>query len=317
MKDRSQYPAPILLAAFATLAIVPAPLRAWGGKGHEIQARVAVATLPAEMPPFFRESSEELAFLITEPDRWRTSEQPALTETTGVNHTFKYELAPRPLPRNRHLYLIEMAKHAAFDPKPGAGYRDFGTSPYGIQEWTEMLTAAFRRWRAMPETTPAEIARKRMHEKSILFMAGVLGHWVTDSSQPMHASIHVHGWHPSAPNPKGYVGKDLHRRFETTYVDRAIELADVMPLVSQKPRLLGDWLREAETYLAATNSHVEQVYIWDLQAPFGEGKEPAAAKPFTAARLADGARMLRDVWHSAWVRSGTPVPKFEANAAAR
>lgn len=317
MENPTARSAPILLAAGVLLALAPLPLRAWGLKGHEIQARVAVGALPAEMPAFFRDSSEELAFLITEPDRWRTSEQPALTETTGVNHTFKYELAPRPLPRNRHLFLIELVKSGKVSSAGSAGVKDFGTSPYGIQEWAEMLTAAFRRWRAMPETTPAEVTRKRIHEKSILFMAGVLGHWVTDSSQPMHASIHVHGWHPSVPNPKGYVGKDLHSRFESRYVDRAIELADVAPLVDRKPRLLGDWLREAESHVAAANAHVEQIYLWDLQAPFGGGNEPAAAKPFTAARLADGARMLRDTWHTAWVRSGSPVPKFEANAASR
>lgn len=287
---------------------------AWGTKGHEMQARTAIKALPAEFPAFFRDAEEEMAFLITEPDRWRTSEQPALTETAGPNHTFKWELAPKPLPANRHLFLVELARSKDFDASKKGAIREFGTGPYGLQEWAEMLTAAFRRWRAMEEKTPADIARKRMHEKSILFMAGVLGHWVTDLSQPIHASIHVHGWHPSVPNPHGYTGpdKDPHGRFESQYVDRTIELRDVSALVKEPPRLVGDWLREAEKYVAATNSHVEQVYIWDKQAPWGSGREPTEAKPFTAARLADGARMLRDVWYTAWVRSGQPVPKYEA-----
>jgi hypothetical protein len=312
MKRHPCWPALLLVL---TVAPAPLPLRAWGSKGHEIQARVAVAALPAGVPVFFRGAEEELAFLITEPDRWRTSEQPALTETAGANHTFKWELAPRPLPRNRHLFLIALVKAGKLDGTKGAEVREFGTGPYGIQEGAEMLTAAFRRWRTMPETTPAEAARKRMHEKSILFMAGVVGHWVTDLSQPMHASIHVHGWHASAPNPNGYAGKELHSRFETRYVERAIERADVASRVTAEPRLLGDWLREAERYIAETNSHVEQVFAWDRLTPFGAGNEPAEAKPFTAARLADGARMIRDLWYTAWVRSGSPVPKFEAAGA--
>ena len=314
----TRFPAAFLhLALFGALAAAVGPAFAWGSKGHEMQARTAIRALPAELPAFFREAEEEMAFLISEPDRWRTSEQPALTETAGVNHTFKWELAPKPLPANRHLFLVELARSKTFDAAKKGAIRDFGMGPYGLQEWAEMLTAAFRRWRAMEEKTPAEIARKRMHEKSILFMAGVLGHWVTDLSQPMHASIHVHGWHPSVPNPHGYTGpdKDPHARFESQYVDRAIELADVAALVEGKPRLVGDWLREAEKHVAATNSHVEQVYIWDKQAAWGSGKEPAEAKPFTAARLADGARMLRDVWYTAWVRSGQPVPKYEAGKA--
>lgn len=316
--DPIRYPAVFTrLALFGLLAGSVVPAFAWGSKGHEMQARTAIRALPAELPAFFRESEEEMAFLITEPDRWRTSEQPALTETAGVNHTFKWELAPKPLPANRHLFLVELARSKTFDAAKKGAIRDFGMGPYGLQEWAEMLTAAFRRWRAMEEKTPAEIARKRMHEKSILFMAGVLGHWVTDLSQPMHASIHVHGWHPSVPNPHGYTGpdKDPHGRFESQYVDRAIELADVSALVEGKPRLVGDWLREAEKHVAATNSHVEQVFIWDKQAAWGSGKEPAEAKPFTAARLADGARMLRDVWYTAWIRSGQPVPKYEAGKA--
>ena len=70
--------------------------------------------------------------------------------------------------------------------------------------------------------------------------------------------------------------------------------------------MLGSWLREMGRYFEANNRHVEQIYRWDKQAPFGSGQEPPEAKRFTAARLADGARMLRDVWHSAWVKSGRP-----------
>lgn len=296
------------LAAAAALLLGPGAgsAHAWGAKGHQMQARAALRGLPAEVPAFFRQASDEMAFLISEPDRWRTSEQPSLTETTGVNHTFKWELAPKPLPANRHLFLVELAKQDKLNPPHTV--RDFGTAPYAIQEWSEMLTAALRRWRAMPEESATDRTVKRMHERSILFMAGVLGHWVTDTSQPMHASVHVHGWHASAPNPHGYAGVELHSRYESRYVDRAIAQADVDALVDGKPRLLGDWLREAETHIAASNAHVEQIYAWDKESPFAGGEEPKAAVAFTAARLADGARMLRDAIYTAWVRSGEPLP---------
>lgn len=296
--------------ALLALSLSSPSAQAWSAKGHQIQAHLALVNLPAEMPGFFRTADAEMAYLISEPDRWRNAEQPALDETTGVNHTFRWEIAPRPLPANRHFFLIELAKQGKIDARTN-GVREYGTGPYGMQEWAEMLTGAFRRWRAMPETTPAEIAQKRMHEHSILFIAGVLGHWVTDMSNPIHASIHVHGWHPSVPNPHGYVGRedDPHGRYENKYLNRVIGLDDVAPLVAGQPRLLGDWLREAETYVAASNAHVEQIFAWDKQARFGDGKEAAEAKPFTAARLADGARELRDYWYTAWVRSGEPMPK--------
>lgn len=297
----------VILTLTALAAIGPAAPRswAWGAKGHQMQARAALHALPVDLPAFFRESGEPMAYLISEPDRWRTSEQPGLTETTGPNHNFKWELVPHPLPANRHLFLIELAKQGKLDPP--AAVRDFGTGAYAIQEWSEMLTAAFRRWRAMPESTAAERVIKRQHEQSILFMAGVLGHWVTDLSEPMHASVHIHGWNSSVPNPDGYTSTDVHGRFESGYVNRAISPADVAALVDNKPRLLGDWLREAEKYIADTNSHIEEIFIFEKQAPFGSGREPAAAVPFTCARLAAGARMLRDVWYTAWMRSQEPL----------
>lgn len=297
------------LLALTTIFLHTSLAYAWGAKGHQMQARVALAKLPSDMPVFFRGSSEEMAMLISEPDRWRSSEEPDLDDTTGPNHTFRWEIAPKPLPPTRYAFIIELAKQGKIDATPGS-VRQYGTAPYGMQEWAEMLTGAFRRWRAMPEKTPEEIARKRMQEKSILFIAGVLGHWVTDMSQPIHASIHVHGWDPSVPNPHGYAGHndDPHGRYEAKYVDRTIELNDVATLVDSRPRVLGDWLPEAETYIAATNSHVEQIFAWDKEARFGDGHEPAEAKPFTAARLADGARELRDYWYTAWVRSGEPMP---------
>jgi hypothetical protein len=307
---RSRYMLPLLLLTASVLNAGPA--QAWGAKGHQIQARLALANLPPETPTFFRDANEEMAMLISEPDHWRTAEEPDLDETTGVNHTFRWEIAPKPLPANRHFFIIELARQGKIDATKNS-LRAYGTAPYGMQEWAEMLTGAFRRWRAMPETTPEEITRKRMQEKSILFIAGVLGHWVTDMSNPIHASIHVHGWSPSVPNPNGYAGPkdDPHGRYESAYLNRVIEQGDVAPLVDGKARVVDDWLREAETYIAATNSHVEQIYAWDKQGRFGDGNEPPAAKPFTAARLADGARELRDYWYTAWVRSGQPMPEKE------
>ena len=291
--------------AIAAALLAPQALYPWGAKGHQMQARAALRSIKSHMPAFFGDAAEELAFLINEPDRWRTSEQPALTVNLGADHTFKWELAPRPLPATRHQFLIDLAKQGKLDPPHSA--KDYGTAAYGIQEWAEMLTAAFRRWSAMPEADAVERARKRQHERSILFMAGVLGHWVTDTSQPMHASVHVHGWHPSQPNPNKYTGTDLHSRFESKYVNAVISQAHVDSLVDGKPRRVGDWLREAETHIAASNAHVEQIFAWDKESPFGGGEEPKAAVAFTSARLADGARLLRDIWYTAWLRSGEPI----------
>jgi hypothetical protein len=297
----------IAAACLCAVLVLPAPAGAWGGKGHSMQAQTALEKLPAGMPPFFTSAVEQLKALASEPDRWRTGEQPSLAATTGPDHSLKWEIVPKPLPRNRYQFIIQLVQSGKLAVEK-VSVQDFGSSPYAIAEWAEMLTGAFRRWRAAPESTAAERASKRHHEQSILFMAGILAHWTTDGSNPMHVSIHIHGWSPLVPNPNGYEGKDLHARYESKYLDAAVGQQDVARFVKEEPRLLGNWLSEAADYIEACNRHVEQIYIWDKTAPFGSGQEPAEARPFTAARLADGARMLRDVWYSAWVKSGLPAP---------
>jgi hypothetical protein len=313
MKERVSFYCGALFV-LASVSMNAGPAQAWGAYGHQIAARVALANVPADMPVFFRDATDEMAMLISEPDQWRSPEERELKDTTTSDHTIRWEIVPKPLPRTRYAFVIQLAKAGKVTPELFS-VNEYGTAPYAIQEWSEMLTGAFRRWRAMREKTPEDIARKRMQEKSILFIAGVLGHWVTDVANPMHTSVHLMGWSPNVPNPNGYttydpknVQQSLHVRYESTYVDHTIKLSDVAPSVDNKARVIGDWLDEAETHIAASNSHVEQIYIWDKQARFGEGHEPAAAKPFTATRLADGARETRDYWYTAWVRSGEPMP---------
>ncbi|MPZ21027.1 MAG: hypothetical protein GEV06_24470 [Luteitalea sp.] len=275
----------------------------WGLRGHRMQIAATMNVLPADMPAFFRTAGPQLRFLSTEPDRWRTPESPAVVETSGPNHFFSYERAPKVLPRNRHLFLVELIEAGMLDAdRPSLA--PFGLAPYAIQEWADMLSGAFRRWRGMGEDTVERRTEKRQLEQSILFIAGALAHWVTDMSQPMHCSVHLLGWHPSVPNPHGYAtDRSIHGRYETDYVDRVIDGRDVEAALTQRPVELGDWLEESSRYIAACNGHVETIYRWDSEAPFGSGRERAEAKPFTAERLAEGAAMLRDVWVTAWRRS--------------
>lgn len=280
-------------------------LDAWGLKAHQMQVRAAMTALPHDMPAFFLASEEALVLLGTEPDRWRTTDTPAASETTGPEHFFSWEIAPKPLPPNRTEFLAAIAHRGDFELRPLTMKR-WGSSPYAIQEWGEMLTNAFLRWRNMPETTESERFVKRRHEESVLFIAGVLSHWVMDSSQPMHCSVHILGWNPDYPNPNGYTtNRDIHTRYETQYVDANIRLSDIQSRVTQPARELGPWIDAMAPYIEACNSHVEQIYRWDHTARFGSGKEVPDAKPFTADRIAEGARMLRDVWYTCWRRSAT------------
>ena len=284
--------------------LVQSPLaHAWGNKGHAMSARVAAHALPAEVPAFLRAADVELGYLCPEPDRWRSmAREPALHGATDRDHGFRVEDVTFPLPAQRYEFFQRML----VTPRPGGGtfgYRDLGFAPYAIAELAERLTNGFMRWRNARTRTPVERRIRRQIEENVIYTAGLLGHFVTDTAQPLHTTVHVNGWSPRVPNPRGFVGKDIHPRFELTYVNAALEEADFASLLGP-PRVVGPWLDAALLHIRAAHTHVEELYALDQARPFGAGGESPQAKRFTAERLAAGAEALRDFWYTAWVRSG-------------
>jgi hypothetical protein len=278
---------------------------AWGDKGHQMSARVAVHALPRDMPEFFRSADVELGYLCPEPDRWRDeAREPALRGLTDRDHTFKLEDFTLPLPAHRYDFLLQYAGK----PRPGMpaatfAYRDMTFAPYAIAENAELLTNGFLHWRNAGSATAPERRIKRQIEQDIIYAAGRLAHFVTDTAQPLHTTISPNGWSARLPNPRHFVGTSIHVRFETDYVNAAIEEPDFQALVGPV-RERGPWLDAAMEHIRAAHQHLEELYALDQAHPFGAGGEPPEAKRFTCERLADGARALRDFWYTAWVRSG-------------
>jgi hypothetical protein len=275
----------------------------WGNKGHAMSARVAAHALPPDVPAFLRDADIELGYLCPEPDRWRSeAREPALRGAADRDHGFRVEDVDFPLPAHRYQFFQRMLA----TPRPGGGtfgYQDVGFAPYAIAELSERLTNGLMRWRNARASGPVDKRIKRQIEADIVYVAGLLGHFVTDTAQPLHTTIHVNGWNSRVPNPHRYTGQDIHERFETTYVNAVLEESDFQSLVGPA-KLVGPWLDAALAHIRASHAHVEEVYALDQAHPFGGGGEGAAARRFTAQRLAAGAQALRDFWYSAWVRSG-------------
>jgi hypothetical protein len=295
----------ILILAAGSLSTADA----WGAKGHMMSGRVAAQALPADMPLFFRASSEQLAYLLPEPDRWRgeawgghNGPRQELTNLTAANHNIRMELLDGvKFPVSRNEFIVMMVEKGIV-PREDVNMHKVGLVFYAIVEEMQRLTVEFRLWREQQEAATVDgIALKQIQENAI-FSAGVLGHWITDSGQPLHVTVHSDDWDPRFPNPKNYVTKDIHGRFEGEYVNRAIEESDIRERMTPL-RMLGDWRTEAESHIRRSFSHVEEVYELDRRGSFGSGNEPKEAKDFTATRLAEGASMLRDAWYACWIKS--------------
>ncbi|MGC2637792.1 MAG: TonB family protein [Acidobacteriaceae bacterium] len=296
------------------LCLVGAPSSfGWGSKGHKMINRLAAESLPADMPAFLKtpEAINEIEYLGPEPDRWRSRAEPELTAEQAPDHFIDLELANKigPLPRGRYEYIADLYAYIAAHPAEAAYMRPekVGFQPYITEEVWQRLKSAMRDYRTLSaaheDTKPVDAA--------ILFYAGWLGHYVADGSQPLHTTIQYNGW--VGPNPNGYTtSHDIHWKFESEFVDAAVNASDVQPLVAAV-KTVGDEWDDYLAYLRHTNSLVEQVYQLDKQQAF-DGTGTPEGKQFVAERLAAGASMLRDLYVAAWVKSAEPVPEWHAEA---
>ncbi|MGB9032827.1 MAG: TonB family protein, partial [Acidobacteriaceae bacterium] len=254
------------------------------------------------------------AYLGPEPDRWRSRAEPELSAEQAPDHFIDIEYADLigPLPRQRYEYIAALYAYAAAHPDRAADLRPekVGFQPYITSEVWERLKSAMRDYRqlsaAHQDTKPVEAA--------IVFYAGWLSHYVADGSQPLHVTINFNGW-VAKENPNGYTTDHaIHSRFETTFVDAAINASDVQPLVTPVHPISDEW-DDYLAYLRHSNSLVERVYQLDKDHGF-DGTGTPAAKQFTAERLAAAASMLRDLYVAAWIKSAEPVPDWHDQHAA-
>jgi hypothetical protein len=268
----------------------------WGEAGHVLSGKAAAITIPATMPEFFRKAADQLGYLTAEPDRWRDRSAPAVTDAFNPDHAINLELVPPGglEAKDRFVYLAMLQN---------AGQTSaVGMAPFRTLEMYQRLRVEFRLWR-----TSADPQTRGWIEQRIINDAGILGHYVTDGSEPLHTTINHHGW--IGDNPRGYAtDPQIHSRFESEYVESHIVLSDITSKISGPPRTLTDAQAQIVAYFRATHEQVVPLYELDKKAPFNADTTAPENKVFVVQRLVFGVNMLRDIWWSAWVTSAPPMP---------
>jgi hypothetical protein len=275
----------------------PAADMPWGERGHRLAARVAAAHLPAGVPAFFLNATDQLVYLNPEPDRWREHTLTAMDQAFAYDHYIDLENVPADAldAPDRWEYLRRL-----YDAGLDVPERDAGFLPYRIHELYQRVVTEWRLWR---RAAPGE---RRWIEERIVHDAGILGHYVTDASQPHHTTIHYNGWSADAPNPRGFTTeRDFHARFESTFVRahvRAHHVEAAFP--GPPPRPLDDVRAAIFDHVLESHRQVERLYELEQRVRFDSGGSvPDGHRAFAAERLASGAAMLRDLWWNAWLES--------------
>lgn len=307
--------------------------RAWDYEGHRIVNQLALASLPKDYPQFVQAVAnlERVAFLAGEPDRWRNAPDYALKHSGGswTDHFLDLEYLPEAgidvatLTSFRYDFVVQFAagraKHAQnfapIDPAKNLDHtREWpGFAPWAIAEYYGKLRSGFSYLKVFEELgTPDEIMNA---QANILYVMGVLGHYVGDCAQPLHTTKHYNGW--VGDNPKDYTKwSGLHSWVDGGIIAKAgiktaplvAKIAPAQPIaVMPRPDGRDPLFVSVVDYLQATNRLVEPLYQLEKSGKLGHGEQPMTdeAKAFVESRLLEGGKMLGAIWLTAY-RNAVP-----------
>ena len=313
----------LLLALW--LASLPACF-GWDYEGHHLINHTAVGLLPTNFPAFVStpEARERIAFLAGEPDRWRNTPDLPLRHCNGPDHYFDvddlalYHLDPTALSHFRYEFAgqLAVARAAAPDKFPALSPtqdRDrtkaqIGFLPWAIAENYAKLKSGFSYLKAYEQSgTPEEIANAR---QNIIYIMGVLGHYVGDLTQPLHTTKNYNGW--VGENPAGYTtSKGFHSWIDGGFLakTRMVTAEELRPKLRPARSLWhgqplekhADVFPEVMAVLLANFKLVEPLYQMDKDGKLSPKNEASkAGREFLLGQLALATLTLSDLWFSAW-----------------
>ncbi|MCB9846800.1 MAG: hypothetical protein H6814_00150 [Phycisphaeraceae bacterium] len=308
---------------FVTLGAASAAslAHAWGGVGHIAITELALDAAAYEMPEWVNNAlfRQRVDFMCNEPDRRRGVELVCLDHENNPEHYIDveqladFDLTLGTLPVLRYDYVLAMSEAMHREPErfeqdapdeAGISWMP-GTLPYAMAEDYAKLVAAFRMCRILETFADDDPLRANELEQAraeAAYHMGVLSHWVGDCAQPLHATVHHHGW--VGDNPEGYTTSGRIHGYIDSGVLRAHDLsaATLVGAVHIDPIRIADPANPWPEFIAEIERSLEQVeplYAMerDDQLETDKGRE------FIVERLSDAAGTLSGLYIAAWKQS--------------
>ena len=315
------------LSLFVALMFGAPALHAWNYEGHRLVNELAMAGLPAEFPSFVRvpANAGRIAFLAGEPDRWKNSPDLPLRHENNPDHYLDLEqlewagLDLATLSPLRYEFALQFAagraahpaRFPAIDPEKNADHtREWpGFLPWSITEGFDKLKSAFSYLNAYRKFggTPEEIANA---QANIVYLMGVMGHFVGDGAQPLHDTVHHNGW--VGDNPRGFTtNPQFHAWIDGGFIARVginypglaprarpARLLDTMPKPGERDALFA----VVCGYLQTQNGRVASLYEIEKTGQLKADGTPGSTdgRGFIEEQLLRGGEMLASLWLTAW-----------------
>jgi len=321
-------------SALILLVVGAVPLRAWDYTVHRLVNQLALASLPPEFPEFVHEPAavERIAFLSGEPDRWRNVSDPSMRHSGGSwsEHFLDLEQIPlagldvATLPSFRYDFIVAFAAGRAahadrfprINPEKNADHtREWpGFIPWAILEYYTKVKSACSYLKAFEENgTDEEIANARAN---LIYVMGVMGHFVGDVAQPLHTTDHHNGW--VGDNPNGYTTRPgIHSWIDSGFIGRiGVELSDLKPrvkparLISVEPRTdqREPVFVAVMDYFVDQHALVEPLYQMEKAGKFNaDATDTTEGRAFIERQLLRGGEMLGALWLTAYRNAGPDV----------
>ncbi len=327
-----------LAAISAVLCFSQTVCQAWDYEGHRFVNQLALASLPTNFPAFVKtpEARERIAFLAGEPDRWRNTQD--LNHFNGPDHYIDldeltaYGIDEHNLTHFRYDFAAQLALARAahpenfppIDPERNSDHTRqlVGFLPWAIMENFDKLKSGFSYLKAFEKNgTPEEIANA---QQNIIYIMGVMGHYVGDAAQPLHTTVHHHGW--VGENPQNYTrDTKIHGKVDSYFIHLDAAGFDALKSrihTAQLPATelgltSGDTFSQITTYILNVNKEVVPLYELEKAGKlFGTPEATAEGREFLSKQLVIGGQMLGDIWYAAW-QSATEDTYLESALARR
>ncbi len=299
--------------------------QAWDYAGHRMVNLLAVSSLPRDFPAFATTppARERIGFLAGEPDRWRNTPELTLRHSNGPDHFLDMEwlkyadVTPENLSEFRYVFDEQLARARREHPERFPAIeadknkdetrQQSGFLPWAIVENYAKLRSAFSYLKAFEENgTPEEIQNA---QENVIYVMGVMGHYVGDGSQPLHLSENFNGW--AAPeNPQGYTtAKTFHAWIDGGFFQKTGGLSFKALVGSVHPATLLNTraapgardpiFTDTLAYLLRQYAKVTTVYELDKAGKLSPA-HPQEGRAFLDGQLIEGAEMLGSLWYTAW-----------------